>query len=384
MDTRPALRRLADLYPDTEIWWDSSPLVLDAWHAERAAAWAGRTDLLAALAELTFTPDGVFRGSTTNPPLALEALQRDPAGWLGWLRDRVPAGTPRQEKLWVLYGEVLHRGAARLLPLWEASYGRFGQICGQVDPRSLHDAAAMVSQGRRLYAETPNVMVKLPATAEGIQALHALTALGISTNATLGFSVSQILATADAARMGLAQARADGVDLRRTRSMATLMLGRLEDAPAFAEQAGSAGVELTESDRRWAGIAVARKAYALLAERGYETTLLLASMRLGPTVDGSTEIWHLARLGGGKTVLTVFPNILAAFVEGYASRPLHREIEMPVPEAVLDRLLRVPYFRQAYEEDAVEPEAFAALPGVVLTGAAFATSMQAIEDMLPA
>jgi transaldolase len=241
----------------------------------------------------------------------------------------------------------------------------------------------MVAQGKRLFAASPNVMVKLPATQEGIGAIRILSSLGISTNATLGFSVSQILATAQAASAGLGEARIQGIDLSRTRSMATLMLGRMEDAPAFAEEASAAGIELTEEDRRWAGIAVARQAYANLKARESETTLLLASMRLGPGAGDKENIWHLARLGGGRTVLTVFPNILASFIEGYAERPLEPEIEAPVPAAVLDRLMRVPYFRRAYRVDAVPPTEFATLPGVILTGGAFAIAMQAIEDMLP-
>lgn len=141
----------------------------------------------------------------------------------------------------------------------------------------------MVKQGIELHATCPNVMVKMPATEAGIDGIRVLSSLGISTNATLGFTVSQIMATARAAREGLSLAREKGVDLSRTRSMATLMLGRMEDAPAFGEQALAAGITLSESDRRWAGVAVARKAYRLLQEQQMETKLLLASMRLALT-----------------------------------------------------------------------------------------------------
>jgi transaldolase len=385
MTDTSALRRLTELNPDTEVWWDTSPLVFENWLSERRLAWTNRPDLLGALDELTFSSlDGVLCGCTTNPPLALEAFERCREGWLSWARDHRTDADSVSGLAWLVYCEILRRGAEQVLPLWEQSKGRCGQICGQVDPRLLDDRDAMVAQGTQLYATCPNVMVKMPATEAGIDGIRVLTSLGISTNATLGFTVSQILATAEAARAGQAEARAAGVDLSRTRSMATLMLGRMEDAPAFAEQASVVGVTLSEADRRWAGIAVARRAYRLLEERQMETKLLLASMRLGPTIDGKASIWHLEMLAGGDTVLTIFPNILASFIETYATRRLEPAIEDPIPETVLARLLRVPYFVAAYELEGVAPAEYGAIPGLVLTSTSFSASMQALEDAVSA
>lgn len=382
MSTRSALRRLSELHPGTEIWWDSSPLVFARWRAETSAAWTGQPSLLAALDELTFASlDGLLRGCTTNPPLALEAVEHDRTHWVRWAEEQHHDVGSAHELAWTLYREVLRRGAEQVLPLWEQSDGAVGQICGQVDPRLLHDRDAMVQQGIALHATCPNVMVKMPATEAGIDGIRILSSLGISTNATLGFTVSQIMATARAARTGLSVAREKGVDLSRTRSMATLMLGRMEDAPAFSEQALAADITMSESDRRWAGVAVARKAYHLLQEQGMETKLLLASMRLGPSLDGRTHIWHLEQLAGGDTVLTIFPNILASFMQGYAEAPLRATIDEPVPADVMARLLRVPYFAQAYLEDDVAPADYGSLPGLVATGASFSQAMQSFDDI---
>ncbi len=382
MPTPSAIRRLAELHPDTEIWWDSSPLILGAWRDECQRAWSGRPDLLEALEDLGGFQSlaRVFRGCTTNPPLALQAIQQDAEAWDGWIAAQAPGTASPEELLWSTYEEVLRRGARILAPIWDESGGRYGHICGQVDPRSLADVDAMVAQGQRLHAVHPNVMIKMPGTREGIEGIRVLSSLGISTNATLCFSVAQILAVAEAARDGFAEARAKGVNMTGARSVATMMLGRMEDAPPFAEQARQQGIELSEVDRRWAGVAVARQTYRLLKERGLETMLLLASMRMGPTIDGETEIWHLAQVAGGRTVMTIFPNILAAFIESYAGRPLEPTIEQPVPADVLERLLRVPYFRQAYEPEGVSPEGFGDLPGVRITGASFAESMQTLAD----
>jgi transaldolase len=237
----------------------------------------------------------------------------------------------------------------------------------------------MLTQAYRLHALNRNVMIKMPATAEGIEGIRILSAEGISTTATLCFSVAQLVAVAEAAQSGYEQARQHGIDLTGCRSCAALMMGRMEEAPAFQEQAEESGVTLDDAHLRWAGVAVAREAYRIYQERGYETRLLLASMRLGPEVDGSTRIWHLEQVAGGALVLTLFPNILAAFIEAYADQPLEPRIEEPVPPEVLSTLMEVPYFRQAYEEDALAPEQFNDLPGVRITAAGFVEAMETID-----
>ncbi len=376
-----ALHRLAALHPKAEIWWDSSPLIYRHWREDTHYAWREhpeRWDLLEALGMLG-EPSGLFRGATTNPPLAWGAIEAERFTWDAWVRKRARSAASADELFWALYEEVCRQAADVLMPLYRASRGRYGHVCAQVDPRRLTDLEAMLEQARRLRALTPNLMIKMPATQEGIAGIRLLASEGISTTATLCFSIAQMVAVAEAAQAGAKVARAAGKDLSAWRSCAALMMGRFEEAPDFAQQAQALGVSLDEADLRWAGIALARKAYRLFRERGYSTYVLCASMRLGPQVDGQTRVWHLEQLAGGGIVLTIFPNILAAFLEAYADRPLEAHIEDPVPEDILGRLLRIPYFRQAYEEDGLRPEAFGQLPGVRLTAGAFAEAMQTIE-----
>lgn len=375
-----ALGGLCSLNSGTEVWWDSSPLVYDQW---RAVTLAGSPGLALAVNEFwdrEAPAGGLIRGCTTNPPLAWQVIEANQPYWDAWTRERARTLLDAHELMWSLYSEVVDRGAALLEPIFHASGGRFGHICGQVDPRQLHDLSAMLAQAHRLHSLRPNVMIKMPATKEGIQGLQQLSGEGISTTATLCFSVSQLVAVGEATKAGFATARARGRSLHGCRCCAALMLGRMEEAPQFRAQAVAAGVELSDADLRWAGVAVARKAYRIYRKRGYETRLLCASMRLGPLVNGVTRIYHLEQLMGGEMVLTIFPNILASFMELYADRAPVPHIEEDVPADVLSRLQRVPYFVRAYDEHAVSPEEFADLPGVQITGGAFAQSMQTIAD----
>jgi transaldolase len=159
-----------------------------------------------------------------------------------------------------------------------------------------------------------------------------------------------------------------------------MMMGRYEDAPEFRAQAAERGIELTDADLRWAGIAIFRKAHRLFRERRYPSKLMAASMRLGPIVDGVPRVWHLEKLAGADAVLTLFPNIFEAFLANHAGLPLAPQIEEPAPDEVLERLLRIPYFAEAYAEDGLAKEQFVAHPALQATATSFSQAMEKIEE----
>jgi transaldolase len=384
IDANP-IRRLKDTHPGLEVWWDSSPLVYADW-----LTGAGRDHRDARLFDLVpgpdgqtlFAPDSLLDGATTNQPLTWQVLEKYPEVWSEWLKagEYPVAGAPdAREAMWRVHIEVAARGADMLAPIFEATDRRRGQICCQVDPRDMTDVDAMLAQARRIHAARPNIMVKLPGTREGIECVRLLTAEGVPTNVTLGFTVSQLVAVGEAAAAGLAEAQRRGTDLRNWRSCAVMMLGRYEDAPPFKEQAAELGIELTDADLRWAGIAIFRKAHALFQARGYPSKLMAASMRVGPVVDGQARVWHLEKLAGADAVLTVFPNIFEAFLAAYAGQDLVPQITDPIPDDVLERLSRIPYFVTAYDEHGLMPGEWVGHPALQATASAFVRSMEAIE-----
>jgi transaldolase len=381
-DANP-VQRLRDSGPNLEIWWDSSPLIYENWLVGPGKPYADaglfRTNPADPLARLR--PESVLQGATTNQPLTWQVIDANPGPWAEFVRAQAAAepGISVKEALWRLFIEVAARGADRLFPIFEASGFRRGQICCQVDPRDLTDLDAMLAQARRIHAARPNISVKMPGSKEGIEGVRILASEGIPTTVTLGFTVPQLVAVGQAATAGLAEARRRGTDLRYWRSAAVMMLGRYEDAPAFGAQARVAGVELSEADVRWAGIAIARKAHRLIRERGYATQLLAASMRVGPTIDGVVHVWHLEKLAGMNGVLTVFPNIFEAFLSNYGDRPLEPQIDEPVPDDVIEKLLRVPYFAEAYDEHGIAPEDWIRHPALVATANSFVQSMESVE-----
>lgn len=384
MAARNLVKELINSSSNMEVWWDSSPLIFEEWvqSVGQDVGAMGMFDVDAAGSGTSrFGADSLLQGSTTNQPLTWQVIERDPAPWAAWLqaqRKRDP-DLSAKEAMWRIFIEIAARGADRLAPIFEGSGYRRGYICCQVDPRQLTDLEAMLVQARRIHGTRPNLMVKMPGSKEGIEGVRILTAEGIPTNVTLGFTLPQLVAVGEAAKAGLAEAQERGTDLRYWRSCAVMMLGRYEDAPPMQAQARALGIELTDADLRWAGIAIFRKAHRIFQERAYPSKLMAASMRLGPTVDGVTRVWHLEKLAGATAVLTVFPNVFEAFFAAYGDLPLEPQIDDPVPDEVLERLLRIPYFAEAYDEKGIAPEDFTPHAALQATANSFSEAMAKVE-----
>ena len=257
------LERFLKTSKGLEIWWDSSPLVYKNWANQLINQTAPeKRSVLAAQLNKMYDPENptktLFSGVTTNPPLSLAAMQDDPPRWTAWIK-AYQASHPKadaEEIFWVLYKEIVRLGAEAYYPLFESSGYLCGHISGQVDPRKFFDGETMLRQALELSKLAPNVMIKIPGSCEGVAVIKELTARGISTNCTAAYINPQFVAVAEAVMAGLVEARSHGVDLTHWRSVVTFMSARWENSPAFTEQAEKVGVTLSESDRRWAGVAL--------------------------------------------------------------------------------------------------------------------------------
>ena len=162
---------------------------------------------------------------------------------------------------WKTYKEITKKGAALYLPLFEKSGYKKGHVSAQVDPRLVTDVKKMLHQALELKELGDNIMVKCPGSHEGIYLTQILTSLGIPTNETLVFHIPQVVEVAKAVKAGLETGNANGVDYSKWRSVITIMIGRFEERPEFEKSAKEAGIELTEELKRWAGLAIAKKAH---------------------------------------------------------------------------------------------------------------------------
>ncbi len=380
------VERLARVHPDLEIWWDSSPLVYKPWVQKmlKTAEPARRTVLEKQLARLYVEDDparSLFRGCTTNPPLSYQAVKADPVFWDTWVDELVYSHPDLEVKelSWLTYKEVVKRGAEMYLPIYEASRGRFGWISGQLDPRLFTETDLMVEYAVELSSLSPNVMIKVPASMQGIDVIRELTARAISTNTTTCFTLPQIMASANAAMQGVKLAKERGVDLSHWRAVITMMIGRLTEMPALDVQAARRNIELSWYDKHWFGIAVFRRAYRLLTDGGYISKMLACSMRDGPVVAGKRRFWDVEKIAG-DIVYTCPPYVLEPLFDFGEELVFRPEIEDPVPQEVMNKLLNIPYCIQAYDPNGLELEQFNDHPSTVSTLQAFTKGCSGLEE----
>ena len=385
MSQKSVVERLMELNPETEIWWDSSPIVYGNWKRKMLdeAAPEEHAELEEQLTRLFNEGNAaksLIRGVTTNPSLSLQAIEGRPDIWIPWVDELIRANPYAGEEVlfWKTYLEVVRRGSEMVKPIWEASNHKYGYLSGQVDPRYTSNEELMFKQAFELAAQNPNVMIKCPGTAEGIRVLRRLTAMGIATNCTLAFTLPQFVSVMDAVHSGLAEAKANNVNLYRWRSVITHMSARYEERAAFDESASKVGASLTLEEKRWASIAIFRKAYKVAKRRGYPGKMLFCSIRRGPMVNGVEHIWHIEKVAGGNMVYTCPPECLSFMWELDANLEFKPAIEEEPPPKVLEKLLRVPYFAEAYEEE-MDPARYATLAPTAFTIQQFS---QATEKMV--
>jgi len=268
------------------------------------------------------------------------------------------------------------------LPLFEKSGYKEGYLSGQVDPRSVFDEDAMLSQALELAEINPNVMIKVPGSKQGYAVIEELTAKGISTNNTLTFILPQLVDCARTVKKGLERAEANNVDLNRWRSVITHMESRYGDLGGLRDAAAEKGIELTEGDVRLAELAIFKKAYKYLEDNNLPSKMLSCSLRLGPAVDGATRIWHLEEKTGAAVVVTCPPSFIDQVMNFEGEKEIVFEkdrIHADTPKDVLDKLMRIPYFERAYAVDGYNRDEYNTHPALQRTADQFS---KATEEMV--
>ncbi len=381
MENRNLFEKLVDVSPGMEIWWDSSPVIFDNWCKKMLSkAKPEEIGVLKQQFARMYDPgnpmDQLFRGVTTNPPLSLQAIEDDEAFWQKAAADII-AREPdidTEGLFWELYKQVVKKGSDMYLGLFERSGYKEGYLSGQVDPRSVFDKDAMLKQALELATINPNVMIKVPGSKQGYEVIEILTAKGISTNNTLTFILPQLVDCAQSVKRGLEVARKNNVDLTKWRSVITHMESRYGDLGGLRDFAAEKGIELSEADVRLAELAIFKKAYKYLKDNNLSSKMLSCSLRLGPTVDGVTRIWHLEEKAGADVVMTCPPT----FIDQVVNMPEQNKIVFEkdriladIPRGVMDKLLQVPYFERAYATDGYSRDEYNEHPALKKTAEQF-------------
>ena len=180
---------------------------------------------------LTELVDEGIRGLTSNPTIFEKAI----AGSSDYDREMAllaGEGKSVEEIYEALALKDIGDAADILRPLYDRTNGEDGYVSLEVSPALAHDTAGTITDARRLYKilGRPNVMIKVPATLEGIPAIETLIGEGINVNATLIFSLTHYQAVAGAYLNGLEKLAATSGDLSRVASVASFFISRIDTA----------------------------------------------------------------------------------------------------------------------------------------------------------
>ncbi len=288
-------------------------------------------------------------GATCNPVIALAAIRADLPRWQGRIAElgRLMPEAAESEIGWKVVEEVSLEAATLLEPAFERYHGYNGRLSMQTDPRNARSAAKLADQAEHFSKLTRNIIVKIPATQIGLQAIEEATYRGVSVNVTVSFTVAQAVAAGEAIERALLRREAEGLDVSTMGPVVTIMVGRLDDWLKIVYNAD--GLCFDPGYLEWAGVATVKKAYAEFKRRGLRARLLVAAYR---------NALQWTEFVGGDLVLSP-PFAWQQRFQASGIDPAPR-MDVPVEARIVDTLYeQMPEFRKAYDVDGMTPAEFA-------------------------
>ena len=273
-------------------------------------------------------------GVTSNPTIFEKAItgssDYDPA-----LAELAQAGHEPAAIFEAIAIEDIRTAADLLRGVYDGSDARDGYVCLEVSPHLAHDTQATIAAAHRLVAalQRPNVMIKVPATPEGIPAIRSLISDGINVNVTLIFSLEMYRLVMDAYLSGLESLVDKGSAPSHIASVASFFVSRVDTTvDKLLEERMKTGDEGLKALLGKAAIANARKAYALFMET-FATKRFAALSAKGARVQrplwASTstknplypDTLYVDALIGPDTVNTMPPTTITAVLDHGHPRP---------------------------------------------------------------
>jgi len=268
---------------------------------------------------------GEIRGVTSNPSIFHNAIAKTndydsaliPLAWAGW---------DAEDIFWQLAVEDIQQACDLFSPLYDETRGGDGYVSIEVSPYLAHETEKTIEQAQALWERVnrPNLMIKIPATLEGIPAIRKTIASGINVNVTLIFSLERYAQVMDAYLSGLGDRLAAGAPINTIASVASFFVSRVDS---------KVDKRLPENSplRGKAAIANARLAYAnflqTFAGERWETLEANGANLQRPlwastsTKDPSyPDTLYVDTLIGDNTVNTVPPQTLIAFADHGVAR----------------------------------------------------------------
>jgi len=210
--------------------------------------------------------DEEVRGVTTNPTIFAKALSGAGSAYADQVREIAASGASVDDAVRALTTTDVRDACDVFQPLWRSSDGVDGRVSIEVDPRLARDTDGTILQARLLHGmvDRGNVLIKVPATAEGLPAISETLGAGISVNVTLIFSIERYAEVIEAWMTGLERAHERGHDLSTIESVASFFVSRMDTE--VDSRLTALGTPEALALRGSAGLASARLAWGVFEE----------------------------------------------------------------------------------------------------------------------
>ena len=251
------------------------------------------------------------------------------------------------------------------LPMFTNTVGVDGYVSIQADPIDEEDPEEVLRQARDNRALGKNICCKIPTTASGLEAMEPLIEENTAINATEIFGVSQMIALCE-----LHEKVARRVNKRPVLYMSHIA-GIYDDY--FKNYVEKERVDISPDVLWQAGLAVARRVYQVMEERGYSAIFIGG---------GARGLHHFTEMVGGKVCLTInWEGTADKLIE--TDPPVVYRLFNPVPQKVIDELMeKLPDFRRGYLDDGLAVEEFEGFGPVQLFRSSFIKSWKRVLEII--
>jgi transaldolase len=201
-------------------------------------------------------------GVTTNPSIFQAAITSG-SDYDAKIAELAAQGAGVEETIFEITTTDVADACDLFAPIAAATKGVDGRVSIEVDPRLAWDTAGTIAEAKNLYkkVDKDNVLIKIPATLEGLEAITATLGEGISVNVTLIFSLDRYRAVINAFQSGLELAKENGHDLSTIHSVASFFVSRVDSE--IDKRLDALGTDDAKALKGKAGVANARLAYQI-------------------------------------------------------------------------------------------------------------------------
>ena len=305
-------------------------------------------------------------GCTANPSYSQKMLDHPTEGEAAWtlLKESIQESENEYQAAEIFQRKLIKPISDRFMPLYHQDPSRYGYVSIQGDPIDDENVAGIIRQARENRAVAKNICCKIPATQAGLEAMEVLIEENTPINATEIFGVAQMLSLCETYE------KVSKKSGNRPPLFMSHIAGIYDDYfKAYVEREK---VDIAPDVLWQAGLAVARKVYQLMTERGYSAIFVGG---------GARGLHHFTEMVGGDACITIN-------WEGTADKlleidpPVVYRLFNPVPQKVIEELMeKLPAFRQGYLEDGLSVEEFEGFGPVQLFRSSFVKSWTQVLEI---